>query len=253
MRTFILGAVSALAVLAPVAAHADTPGFVDVSIGQTSFDDYPLDETVLSIGGSADVGLSPAWRAQFDVDTNRASTDDDDFSFTTTNVAAHVYYTGDGYSVGGVLTSQDLIFATIWSAGVEGQVNLGGQVVLEGELGFGTVEGFGQSESTTNAALDATFYATENLSLGVGVSTIDAGEVFDDEDAVTWRAEGEYLFTGTPISAFVNYSNLDIEDFGSDSWRVGLRYNFGGDTLQTRRQNGPRWLRSTPFNFLPIT
>lgn len=238
MRSVILGAASALALLAPAAANAESPGYVDASVGQIDFDGSDLD--MIGFGGAVAADVSPNWRVQFDGDVTRYS---DNGAFTTTNVTAHLYTEGDNYAVGAVLSNRDLIFASIWSLGVEGQTAMG-PVVLEGEAGFGTLEAFSNDAGTVNASVNGTYYASDNFSIGAGVGYLDSDDAFGT--IMTYSVDAEYKFD-SPVSLFVGYANSDYDDISADSdtWRLGARYSFGDDTLRNRRETGPRWLRET--------
>lgn len=238
MRSLLLGAVSVVALLAPASvANAQTAGYVDLSLGQSSIEDEDLDTIVL--GGAAAVDLSPNWRAQFDANVNRFSSDFG--TVTLTNTAAHVYYEGDDWAVGGVLSNRDLSLASIWSLGLEAQRHFG-PVVLEGEIGFGTLEAFGDSYDATNADADATFYASDNFSIGLGASYLDSEDAFGT--ITSYGIDAEYKFTGSANSIFAGYDSTNYDDIDSDgdAWRIGFRHAFGDDTLQGRRLTGPRWL-----------
>lgn len=245
MRSALFGATSLLAALAPAIAHAQTNGYVDIALGQTDIESTDLDSIML--GGAVAADVSDGWRVQFDVDTTRYS-DGSDPLFTTTNVAAHVYRGTDTWAVGGVLANTDYIFGSAWTLGIEGQTHLG-QLVLEGEAGLGTLEAFGDETDVVNANVNATYYVTDDFSLGVGVAYFDADE-FDDE-FITYSLDGEYKFQGSAFSMFAEYAQTEVGDVDSDTWRIGGRYAFGDDTLRGRRQTGPRWLRNSS-NVLPI-
>lgn len=244
MRSVIFGAASALALLAPAAASAETAGYVDISVGQADIDSTDLD--MISLGGAVVTPVSPNWRAQFDVDATRYS---EDGAITGTSVTAHLFTEGPNWAVGGVLSNRDLLFASMWSLGLEGQTNLG-QVVLEGEVGVGTIETFGGDTGTVNADGNATFYATPDFSIGLGVSYLDADDAFGS--SLTYSIEGEYKFD-CPMSVFAGWATADYDDVDVDvdTWRIGARWAFGNDTLQGRRETGPRWLRGLG-NILPI-
>jgi hypothetical protein len=246
MRNIILGAASVIALLAPATANAKTGGYVDLSLGQMSIESSDLD--TVSIGGAAAADVAPNWRAQFDADVTRYSDSGDGIS--ATNAAAHLYYEGDTWAVGGVLASRDLFFASVWSLGLEGQTHLG-QVVLEGEVGVGTLESFGGSVNTTNADANATFYATDNFSIGLGVSYLDSDDAFGT--VTSYSLDAEYKFDASANSIFAGYSNNQYDDIDveGDTWRIGFRHAFGDDTLRGRRETGPRWLRNSG-SLLPI-
>lgn len=248
MRLFLLGAASAVAMLSPAAANAETGGYVDLSLGQLSIEDTDLD--TITLGGAAAADLSDNWRAQFDVAVNRIS--DGGEGFTLTNGAAHAYYEGAGWAAGGVLTNVDLGFASIWSLGAEGQMTFG-QLVVEGELSVGTLEVFGSSTDTTSFSANGTYYLMDNFSIGAGYASLDVDEAFGTIN--TLSLDAEYQFSGSANSVFLNYANSDYDDIDeeSDAWRIGFRHSFGDDSLAGRRQNGPRWLPVSTGLFQFIT
>jgi opacity protein-like surface antigen len=246
MRKFLIGAASVAAIMVPAAqANAETDGYVDLALGQLDAGSSDLD--TLSIGGAVATDLSQNWRVQFDVDTNRISDGGD--SATGTNVAAHVYYEGDTWAVGGVLANEDFFFGSAWTLGLEGQTHLGA-LVLEGEVNFGTLEGFGGSEDVTGANVSATYYFTPNLSVAAGYDYFDIDAASDSLD--TWSIDGEYKFDESQFSMFAGWAQTESGGEELDGWRIGGRYAFGDDTLQGRRSAGPRWLRGNGASFLPI-
>jgi hypothetical protein len=243
LRKHLIGFAALAALLAPVSAQAETAGVVDLSVGQMSVEDTDLDS--VGLGGSVAADLSGAWRAQFDVDATRVSESGDAVTFT--NVAAHVFYDAGGWAFGGVLSNRDFGFATGWSLGAEGQVHFG-PIVLEGEAGLGTIETFGGDADTASADLSGTWYATPDFSIGLGYYYFDIeGETEFD----TLSLDGEYRFTNSQFSVFGGYAQTEVEDTEIDAWRIGLRYGFGEDTLQGRRQTGPRWQRQ-PFTIIGL-
>lgn len=243
MKKHLIGFAALAALLAPLSAQAETNGVIDLSAGQMDIESTDLDS--LAIGGSVAADLAGAWRAQFDVDATRISEGGDAMTFT--NAAAHVFYDAGPYAFGGVLANRDFGFASGWSIGAEGQAHLG-PLVLEGEAGIGTIEGFGGDADITNADVSATWYATPNFSIGLGYYYFDIeGEVEFD----TFSLDGEYRFQNSAFSVIGGYSQSDVDGTDIDSWRVGLRYAFGEDTLQGRRLTGPRWQRQ-PFTLFGL-
>ena len=237
MRTLLLGAASAAALLAPAAAQADTPGYVDVSAGQLSIENEDLTDITLSGAGAVDVWSG--WRAQFDGTVDRMN--DGGFAVTFSNFEGHLYTESQGWAWGVVLSETDLGFANDYSLGLEGQATFG-QFVLEGGAGLGSIEAFGDNANTTSADVDLTWYASDNFSLDAGANYYDSDDAFGV--VTSYTVGGEYQFSGSSNSVFAGYTwtNYDDVDVDGDSWRIGFRHAFGDDTLAARRQNGPRWL-----------
>ena len=64
----------------------------------------------------------------------------------------------------------------------------------------------------------------------------------DAEDENLWTASlgGEYQFASTPVSLYAGYAHtkFDEADIAADQFTVGVRYNFGGQTLKGRDRSG---------------
>ena len=233
----LMGAAAAAALLAPAAAHADTAGYVGISAGQTSVEDFDL--TGVTISGAGAVDVWSGWRAQFDATIDRLNDGGD--AETLSNVEAHLYTEGQGWAWGVVLAERDIVFASDYSLGLEGQATFG-QFVLEGGAALGSLEAFGDNVNTTSADADLTWYAGDNISFDAGVDYYDSDEAFG---AITaYNVGGEYQFAGSSNSIFASYTWTDYDeaDADGDAWRIGFRHAFGDDTLAARRQSGPRWL-----------
>jgi hypothetical protein len=81
----------------------------------------------------------------------------------------------------------------------------------------------------------------ENFSVGAGADYLDVDDAFGT--ITSYSIEAEYQFAGSPNSVFAGYdwTNYDDIDVDGNAWRIGFRHAFGEDTLQGRRQSGPRW------------
>lgn len=239
MRTLLLGAASAAALLAPAVAHADTGGYVGLSVGQSSIDDFNIDLTDIGISGAGAVDVGSGWRAQFDGTVDRLNDGGD--AVTLSNLEAHLYTESQGWAWGVVLSETDFGFANDYTLGLEGQATFG-QFVLEGGAGFGSIEAFGSDANTTSADADLTWYAGDNFSLDAGVDYYDSDNAFGT--LISYTLGGEYQFQGSSNSVFAGYTWTDYDDINvnGDTWRIGFRHAFGDDGLAARRQSGPRWL-----------
>lgn len=246
MRTLLVGAASVAALLVPAAAHADTAGYIGVSAGQASIENFDLTDISISGAGAVDVGSG--WRAQFNGTVDRLN--DGGNAETLSNVEAHLYTESQGWAWGVVLTERDIVFANDYSLGLEGQATFG-QFVLEGGVALGTIEVFGDSANSTSADVDLTWYAGDNFSFDAGIDYYDSDNAFG---AITsYNVGGEYQFAGSSNSIFAGYSWTDYDEAGAngDTWRIGFRHAFGDDSLAARRQSGPRWLpRSNNTSFI---
>jgi hypothetical protein len=238
MNKLFIGLVGFAALAVPCSAIAGSSSYIGAAIGAVDLDGEE-DATEVNVGGAFATDISGSWRLQVDGQATQYSFDGSDITFQ--NLSAHVYTSGSNWAVGGVVKTDDLAGADIWSFGIEGQY-LTGPLVLEGEVGVGTVGGFGGDTSTHNAGLNATWYITSNASLGVGYAYRKFGSGLDDADFDSVGIDGEYRFDGSQISVFGSYTAASVESIDIDGWRIGVRLNLDSDTLQARRETGPRWL-----------
>lgn len=138
---------------------------------------------------------------------------------------------------GGVYTTTNL---NIWSLGVEGQVPVTDQISLYGQAGWGT------SNDLDDANLwavrgEARYFPQDNIKLQgqAGWNTVDTDHL-GSYDTWTVGVEGEYQFAGTPWSVLAGYDYADNSDLDvkANTFRVGGRYTFGGQTLKQRDASG---------------
>jgi hypothetical protein len=52
---------------------------------------------------------------------------------------------------------------------------------------------------------------------------------------------GEYRFANCPTSVSLGWRRLDGEGEHSDTWSIGVTFDFGAGTLQDRTTKGPSW------------
>ena len=92
------------------------------------------------------------------------------------------------------------------------------------------------------------YFVTDNLSLEANADYLDT-----TIDPVVLSANGSYFglgaafqFDSHPISIFASYRHTDIVDTTStdtNTWGIGLRWNFGEGTLMARDRAGERLRR----------
>ncbi|CAN7527266.1 hypothetical protein LJR225_003798 [Phenylobacterium sp. LjRoot225] len=138
---------------------------------------------------------------------------------------------------GGVYATRDL---TVWSAGVEGQAALAPNVTLYGQAGYGYSDELDQANLWAVRG-EARYFFNDNVKLqgAAGWSKVDTDNV-GSYDTWTVGVEGEYQFAGTPWSVLAGYEHADSSDLDvkSNTFRVGGRYTFGGQTLKARDASG---------------
>ena len=83
---------------------------------------------------------------------------------------------------------------------------------------------------------EARYFVSDNFRLNAGLGWADA----EDENLWTASLGGEYQFASTPVSLYAGYAHtkFDEADIEVDRFTVGVRYNFGGQTLKGRDRSG---------------
>jgi hypothetical protein len=149
----------------------------------------------------------------------------------------HIGKRGTGHALAGLVGMTDLFGAAGETVGAEGQLFFS-SVTVNGSAVYGNFDEF--DFDLWNLHLDGTFFATENFGVTGGVSHSEADSSGSDFNWTTWSADAAYRFAGSPFSLFAGYAYTDYDDTGgeADTWRFGIRYDFGTDSLQSSSQTG---------------
>jgi hypothetical protein len=237
-------ATAAAATLALMASSAQaqviTAGHVGVNYARTNLDvagpNPDLDN--YQAEGAVQFNLGSSLKGLIDgaiTDVGGDVKDTVDYAFT-----AHVNgKLGDALvgGFGGVYTTTNL---NVWSLGLEGQVPVTDQISLYGQAGWAS------ADDLDNANLwavrgEARYFPQDNIKLQgqAGWNTVDTDHL-GSYDTWTVGVEGEYQFAGTPWSILAGYDYADSHDIDvkANTFRVGGRYTFGGQTLKQRDASG---------------
>lgn len=158
----------------------------------------------------------------------------------------HLYWQGSSsWRLGGVLQGSNVDSGSAeideFVYGVEGSADIGPNTVLGASATLGSIDFLGADGDTWNVDANVAFYPSSNFRIGgtLGAGNIDLG--VGDLDTTTAGIDAEYLFSSIPISLTAGYLHLDADTLDADTLSVGLRWNFGGDSLRDRDN-------ATPFN-----
>src|SRR5262245_58269756 len=111
MKKYLFGAIAALTIAAPMAAHAQ-PGYVGLNWTNADSDDDVIGvDGAFAFGGDGGLG--------FELDAAYAQADEADTN--TTSVGGHVFNRTDTHLLGAFATYTDLDDASVWTAGVEAE------------------------------------------------------------------------------------------------------------------------------------
>jgi hypothetical protein len=235
MRNWIIGAAAALAaVAAPSVAAAQATGYAGVVYSNS---DFGGGDDVESWGAEGAVAFAGSGSIVFEVDASIATTDDSGSGDDETGygVVGHIYARNSDHLFGGFVGIAGTEDSETWLAGLEAS-KFFDQWTLAGALFYGNnddadVDGFG-----VNA--EGRVFLTENFRLNGNVGWVQVDDGVDEEDAMLYGVGGEFQFATLPISVGAGWSTVDFDGGDVDTWTIGVRYNFGGQTLMDRDRNG---------------
>jgi opacity protein-like surface antigen len=239
MKTQLIAAACAAALLATAgAANAQAVGQVGASYSRLEADFGSLGDGDVNAYGVDGAVRFDAGSLGAQVDGAITRFDDDGGDATVWSATGHLNAKLSQGLVGGFAgftTSDDV---TLWAVGVEGQANLAPSTSLYGQLGYGQSDDLDDVDFWAGRA-EIRQFVTDNFKLQASAGFTKADGNGADLDMWNLGVDGEYQFADTPWSIAAGYEHGDIDDLdvSSDTFRVGVRYTFGG-TLKDRDQSG---------------
>ncbi len=131
--------------------------------------------------------------------------------------------------------------------GVEGQVSVTDNLVLDGQVGYTkNFAGYDVNDYPVSAGFAqarAKFFPLDNLELSAYVGLIKGGMNYSGYDfsALTYGAEVEYQFEDTPFSVFAAYEGFKEDtnwDMSANTVKIGARFSFDGESLKDQAKTG---------------
>jgi len=240
MKTSLLATAAAILALAATAAQAQVAaGYVGANYARTNLDvigpNPKLDNYQLEGATQFNLGQLGLLVDGAVTDVGGDVDDQVDYAFTGhLNGKLGAALVG---GFGGVYATRDL---TVWSVGVEGQAALAPNLTLYGQAGYGYSDDLDQANLWAVRG-EARYFVNDNAKLQAqaGWSKVDTDNL-GAYDTWTVGATGEYQFAGTPWSILASYDYADSKDLDvkSNTFRIGGRYTFGGQTLKARDAAG---------------
>lgn len=239
MRKQLIATAAAAAFFALTgAAQAQTVGHVGAGYNRAEIDAGALGDTEADVFQAEGAVAFDAGSLRGAVDGSVTNFDFDGGDATNWAVTGHLNTALNGGLVGGfagVTTNDDV---TVWGVGAEGQVNLAPSTTLYGQLGYGQSDDLDDADFWAGRA-ELRYFISDNFKIqgSAGFTNLET----NDGDLDMWNigADAEYQFASTPWSVTAGYEHgeLDDADLKSDTFKVGVRYTFGG-TLRDRDQAG---------------
>jgi hypothetical protein len=242
MKKILVGAALAAAVAAPGIASADTTGFIDLGI-QTNDFDYTSDSfESYTFGGAIIHDLSDTMTIQGD---GRTMHQDWGYgTYTHGYSALHLSTDLGGWDVGGFVTHQSYYDDSGLGFGAETRTAFG-NLSIDGSVAL--VEYDDGDYDATAWRVGAAYFFTPNLAITGGASTTE----LDDDDITELSLGGAYQFANN-VALTAGYTDTDGENGGGGDWSgesftFGVRFNFGGGTLQDNTNDGA-WSAASHLN-----
>lgn len=241
MKKILLGAAAAIAVAAPNAALADTSGFVEAGFENSDYGSGNGDFDALHLGGGIYRSMG-GWALQADGRiTNQewdGSSSDDSHGYA----ALHAATEGGPWDFGGFAGLINYYGVGGVMVGAETRTNFG-NLSLQGNLGYADFDSF-TDYSLLDVAVDASFFFMPNAAITGGVA-FSEWDAFTDSDAVTLSIGGAFQFANG-FTLHGEYLNTDGDNDGGGSWendtfRIALRYDINGGSLQQVTNDGASW------------
>lgn len=241
MKTILMTAVCAVALMGTTAQAREINGKVSGSVSQTTIDLPPLQEVeadVYTLQGGFTTPLGERFDLQVDGEINRFEYDGGDA--TVFSPTAHLLMDVGPGQVGGFIGSSHSDGGTFWGAGLEAQADIAENWKVNGSVGYGNSDA-GGDQDLWSARAEVRWYLTDNTRFNgfANYNSTDFGSA--DLDGWTFGFDAEHRFAGLPLSAFGRYEHSEIEDIDleSDTFRIGLAWSFGGSSLKDSDQRGP--------------
>jgi hypothetical protein len=266
MRIVVFGALAAAAVAPaqaadpiiyveePVVVEQRSPlsGHIEAYLGGLYISQGITDDTLFVYGGAGRLNwaVNDRWNVQGDVFYDRINNDNGGGDISGLGGALHAYWRNpDSFALGvwGSYTGFDAGISSSdvnqYRVGPEFQIYAGNWTIY-GQGYFGELDlGTGTEADLWGARGVVRYFAHENLRFDgeVGYHTL---EVTGQEiDTLTLALQGNYRFTGTPLTVFGRYqydrlsSNASIEA-DLHKFIVGVRGSFGSDSLLDEDRHG---------------
>jgi len=237
MKTVFFASAAVAALIAAPAFAQDTAGSVGVSYQYNEADIASvkgIDTEAFAIDGVVATPIFGDWTVTAAAATTY--TDGDTFAKGQTTLSGSAALTKviGSYRVGGFYAAEEVQGSTLNTFGAVAQKYFD-RATVTGVASYGSVY---DSDIWTVSA-DAAYYATPALRLNAGLSYSNEDTFGRDIEYVAGTVGAEYQLEAKPYSVFASYTYTDadalrLEDNG---FKIGMRYNFGGN-LQARDRAG---------------
>ena len=246
MRTMILAAVSALAMVAGAAHAEQANGYVGFEYNHLNAD-FGLGDghaNVYEGQGAVAMPLSGKFGGQLNLDVDHYDFGDGLNSQTTVAPTGHLFLRDDKGLVGAFVGYEHSDHASLWGAGGEGQIYLSDMVTLGGDAGYAQTTDLPGSAKLDFWAANGklSLFPSENVRIDAKGGWLRASaDGFGHLNTWNIGLGGEYQFKQVPVSLTAGYEFGETGEILGDklttnTFKVGVRWTFGGSLLQRDRK-----------------
>ena len=239
MRTLLLGAAAAAAMMAPTMASADTSGSIGFMVEANDFTYGSNGEFVgYNLGGVVMTDVSHGLTLQLDGRTTLQDWDCCDTYYSQGYAAAHLSGDMGGWDLGGFLGMVNYYGEGGVLIGAEARTMFG-NFALDGSVANTDFADNGYDGTAYRAG--GAFFFSPNLALTGGASFTDINSGLDYE-ITELSLGGAYQFANN-VELYGGYTNTDAErgngtEYEGDTFQLGVRLNLNGGTLQENAADG---------------
>ncbi|MDP1739164.1 MAG: hypothetical protein Q8L23_17200 [Caulobacter sp.] len=233
MRAIFATTVGVFALMGGAVQAAEAPiGYLGVSGGGANIDAGSageLDADLTNIQGLVRLPLGP----QIGLELAAESTQFDGDAITS-GTARLMFDVGPG-RLGGFVGGTSADGFDLSGGGVEGRFNLSPNWRLDALAGAAS----GDADAWAGRG-ELRIFLSDNSRIDGFANFVSFDTGGGGEDGWTFGFGGEHQFGGAPVSVFgrAEHGELNDVDIASDSFRIGVRWNFGGGTLRDRDMDG---------------
>ncbi|ANP46974.1 hypothetical protein [Candidatus Viadribacter manganicus] len=242
MKKLLLGAAAALAVAAPGMASAETSGNIDVSIGNTDWDNGSEFDTT-TLGGAVQFDAMDGWAVSLEGRTVLQQWDGSSGDSSHGYAAVHADTNAGAWDFGGWVGLLNYYGDGGTTIGLETRTNFG-NFSAQGSIGLAQFDQFFDYDAM-NYNVQGAYFFTPNFSVNGNVTITEIDYTFGDTDMTDYGIGAAYGFGGG-FEVYGGYvkSEMDYSGGGNDetdTFNLGLRFHFNGGTLQDYANDGASW------------
>jgi hypothetical protein len=238
MRTLLLGAAAAAAMIAPGMASANTSGSIGFMAETNDFDYGSGEFWGYNLGGAVMTNMSNGLNVQLDGRTTLQDWDCCDTYYSHGYAALHVSGDMGGWDLGGLLGMVNYYGEGGILIGAEARTMFG-NFSLDGSIA--NTDFADNDYSGTAYRAGGAFFISPNLAVTGGASFTDVESGLDYE--ITELSLGGAYQLSNNVELFGGYTNTNGErsngtEYEGDTFQFGVRLNLNGGTLQENAADG---------------